>query len=35
MQPILDGIHEYLGWDANFYAGGPEPNKGGVLNMIK
>lgn len=35
MQPILDGLHDWTGWDYNFFAGGPEPADNGQLNMIR
>ncbi|EIW81620.1 hypothetical protein CONPUDRAFT_154151 [Coniophora puteana RWD-64-598 SS2] len=32
--PILEGIREYTGLQASFFGGGPEPRKGGRLNII-
>lgn len=35
VEPILDLIAEHTGWKLSVIAGGPEPAKGGRLNMIR
>lgn len=35
IQPILDGVCEATGWKCSFFAGGPEPAQGGLLNVLR
>lgn len=35
VQPILDGIAAYTGFQVTMLAGGPEPADGGRLNVLR